>query len=207
MSGIESPLGKVSYSSGTKKVLTVDDQTSNSPFVESDNFESRFTQEELEEYALLDRDKLKNSRKEAQIQRNRIPEGVKKRLEILTGIGRLTEDVVIENITFSIRSLKPKEYQEIVNEAAKKDLALSQRFELRDQTMARSIYKIDGAKIETILESNNIEDKVKFIQETLEESVVDYLHNKYQALLAKSKKNFNELGKTEEEVLENVKKS
>src|SRR6266404_1825545 len=121
MAEIESALGKVSYSSGTKKVLTVDDQTSDEPEVRSfsassenfDDFESRFTKEELEQLA-LDRDKLKNSRKEAQVQRNRIPEGIKRRLEILTGIGRLTDDVVVDGVTFSIRSLKPKENQEII---------------------------------------------------------------------------------------------
>jgi len=214
MAEIESALGKVSYSSGTKKVLTVDDQTSDEPEVRSfsassenfDDFESRFTKEELEQLA-LDRDKLKNSRKEAQVQRNRIPEGIKRRLEILTGIGRLTDDVVVDGVTFSIRSLKPKENQEIIEQSAKKDLAVSQAFELRTQTMARSIYKIDGQKIEVVLESESLEAKVSFVQEILEESLLNYLYNKYQALLELNKKKFGELGKTEEEVLENVKKS
>ena len=215
MSGIESPLGKVSYSSGTKKVLTVDDQTSSKPEVRSfstssgnsdDDFESRFTQDELDEMA-TNREMLTQSRKTGQAERNRIPDGVKRRLEILTGIGRLSEDVVVEGVTFSIRSLKPKENQDILEESAKKDLAVSQAFELRTQTMARSIYKIDGQRVEAVLENESIEAKLSFVREVLEESLLNFLYNKYQALLDQNKKKFIELGKTEEEVLENVKKS
>jgi hypothetical protein len=216
MANIESPLGKVSYSSGTKKVLTVEDQSSVQPEVRSfssssndvsdEEFESRFTREELEELA-ANRDQLKNSRKEAAAQRNRIPEGVKKRLEILTGIGRLSEDVLIEGVTFSIRSLKPKENQDIIEATAKKDSSLSQAYELRTQTMARAIYKIDGQTVESVIENNTIDGKVDFVQDVLEESVLNFLYNKYQALLEENKKKFGELGKTEVEVLENVKKS
>lgn len=219
MSGIESPLGKVSYSSGTKKVLTVDDQAqtsdqsevfnrsfSSSSDVSDEEFESRFSREELEELA-ANKDQLRNTRKEAAVQRNRIPEGVKRRLEILTGIGRLTEDVLVDGVTFSIRSLKPKENQDIIEAVAKKDLAVSQAYELRAQTMARSIYKIDQQKIESVIESDTIDLKISFVQEVLEESLLNFLYNKYQALLEQNKKKFGELGKTEEEVLENVKKS
>lgn len=215
MSGIESPIGKVSYSSGAKKVLTVDDQTSSKPEVRSfsassgnsdDDFESRFTQDEIDEM-VADREKLAQSRKFGQIERNRIPDGVKRRLEILTGIGRLSEDVVVDGVTFSIRSLKPKESQDIIEESAKKDLAVTQAFEMRAQTMARSIYKIDGQRVEAVLENESIEAKLSFVKEVLEESLLNFLYNKYQTLLELNKKKFSELGKTEEEVLENVKKS
>ena len=217
MANIESPLGKVSYSSGSKKVLTVDDPTSDHTSevrslssstgnISDEEFESRFTREELEELA-ANRAQLKNSRKEAQVQRNRIPEGVKKRLEILTGIGRLSEDINVDGITFSIRSLKPKENKEIVEAAAKEDLAVSQAYEIRTQTMARSIYKIDGQDVDAVIESDKIEDKIKFVQEVLEESLLNFLYNKYQALLAQNNKKFGDMGKTEAEVLENVKKS
>lgn len=221
MSGIESPLGKVTYTSGPKKVLTVDDQTSAQPEVfnrsfssstgdiSDEEFESRFSKEDLDEMKMLaeNRDQLAQSRKQATVQRNRIPDGVKKRLEILTGIGRLTEDIVIEGVTFSIRSLKPKENQEIIEATAKKDLAVSQAYELRTQTMARSIFKIDGQDVEAVIDNKTIEGKVNFVQEVLEESVLNFLYNRYQALLEENKKKFGDLGKTEEEVLENVKKS
>jgi len=57
MANIESPLGKVSYSSGSKKVLTVDDPTSDHTSevrslssstgnISDEEFESRFTREE-----------------------------------------------------------------------------------------------------------------------------------------------------------------
>jgi hypothetical protein len=217
MANIESPLGKVSYSSGTKKVLTVEDQSSGQPEVHSfssnnisdEEFESRFTQEELDEMKQLtaNRDQLKNSRKEAAIQRNRIPEGLKKRLEILAGIGRLSEDVVVDGVTFSIRSLKPKESQEVTEAMIQKNTQAEQALVHRTQTMARSIYKIDGQNISSVIESDAIDSKINFIQEVLEESLVNFLYNKYHDILAKNKEKFNDLGKTGEEVIENVKKS
>lgn len=214
MANIESPLGKVTFSSGSKKILTVDDQTSDQPEVRSfsagnisdEEFESRFTKEELEQLA-ADRGQLNQSRRQAIVQKNKIPEGIKKRLEILAGIGRLNEDVIVGGVTFSIKSLKPKEIQEIVTEMIRKDTQIEQAFTQRTQTLARSIYKIDGQNIEDVIGSSDIEVKIQFVQETLEESLVNFLFNKYQALLEQNKKKFGELGKTEEEVLENVKKS
>jgi hypothetical protein len=213
MSGIESPLGKVTYSSGPKKVLTVEDQTSNQPTsrsfsasndVSDEEFESRFTKEELEDIA---REELRSARKERISQRNKIPEGVKKRLEILAGIGRLIEDVVVDGITFSIRSLKPKEVQEVAEEMLKKNTQVECAFINRDQTLARAIYKIDGQNIEDVIGDKTIQGKVDFVQNVLEESLVNFLYNKYQNILSENKKKFEDLGKTREEVVENVKKS
>jgi len=210
MANIESPLGTVTHSAG-KRVLTVDDQSEDfetrtfSSNNSDEEFESRFSKEELEQLA-ADRDRLRSTRKEAQAQKNKIPEAVKKRLEILTGIGRLTEDIVVDNVTFSIRSLKPKENREIVEHAATKDLTVSQAFDIRSQTIARALYKIDGQLIGAVLNDNSIEGRVNFVEEILEESLVNHLYNRYQELLVQNKKKFSSLGDTEEEVLENVKK-
>lgn len=212
--GISSALGTVSHGGNQRKVLTVTDPTdeenvqvrsfSSGNFEETEEIlEDVISKEELE-FLAQNREKLQNSRRENHQQKNKIPEGLKQRLEILTGIGRLTEDVLVEGVTFSIRSLKPIETQEIVKALIGVDTQIMQSLEYRDNVLARSIYKIDGQDIDLVLDSKVIEDRVFFIKNTLEESLVVFLYEAYQKLLTKNK--FKNLGKTEAEVIENVKK-
>ena len=217
--GIQSALGSVSHSSSgsvPRKVLTVTDPSDDEVQVRTFSSGSYNGNDDIpediisaEEQAALaqNRERLQSMRKASQQQKSRIPEGLKQRLEILTGIGRLSEDIKVDDVTFSIRSLKPIENEEIIKSIAGIDIQAIQLFELRAQTMARSIYKIDGQDIDFVIDAKSIEDKVNFIKYDLEESLVNFLYGKYQGILTKNKDKFNELGKTEEEVIENVKKS
>ncbi len=217
--GISSALGSVSHSGvggQQRRVLTVNDAEEDTPQVRSfsagsfdqsqQKLEDVISEEELQELA-RDRERLQNSRKQAHQQKNRIPEGIKLRLEILTGIGRLTEDVKVDGVTFSIRSLKPIENEEIVKVIAGIEFGGVQAFELRAQTLARSVYKIDGQDIDFVIDAKNMDDRVNFMKNVLEESLANFLYVKYQGILNKNKDKFSELGKTEAEVIENVKKS
>lgn len=218
--GIQSALGTVSHASniGQRKVLTVSDPTeedtevvqrtfSSGNFNEPDEIpENIISKEELEELA-QNREKLQNSRKISYQQKSKIPEGLKQRLEILTGIGRLTEDVKVDGVTFSIRSLKPIENEEIIKAISAIEYGGIQAFEIRAQTLARSIYKIDGQNIDHVINAQNIDDKIDFVKNILEESLANFLYTKYQEILNKNRTKFSELGKTEAEVIENVKKS
>lgn len=216
--GISSALGSVSREAGVnsqpRRVLTVSDEDdvpvrsfSAGSFDNSQqNLEDVISQEELEQLA-QNREQLQSTRRQAHQQKNRIPEGIKLRLEILTGIGRLTEDVKVDGVTFSIRSLKPMENEEIVKVIAGIEFGGVQAFELRAQTLARALYKIDGQDIDFVIDAKGMEDRVNFMKNILEESLANFLYVKYQGILNKNRDKFSELGKTEAEVIENVKKS
>ena len=218
--GISSALGSVGHTGNgnQRKVLTVNDPTfeeeavqtrsfSSGSFNESDDIPEDIISKEEQEELLQNRERLQSVRKAAHQQKNRIPEGLKQRLEILTGIGRLSEDVQVDGVTFSIRSLKPIENEEIIKAISGIEFGGVQAFEIRAQTLARSIYKIDGSNIDFVIDSHSIEDKVNFVKNVLEESLANFLYTKYQNILNKNRDKFNELGKTEAEVIENVKKS
>lgn len=214
--GISSALGTVNHGGSQRKVLTVADPTDEDDVqvrsFSSGSFEDN-SEESLKkvinddelEFLAQNRERLQSSRRESHQQKNKIPEGLKQRLEILTGIGRLTEDIIVEGITFSLRSLKPIETQEIVKALIGVDTQIMQSLEYRDQVLARSIYKIDGQDIDVVIGSKVVEERVNFIKNTLEESLVVFLYEAYQKLLTKNK--FKNLGNTEVEVIENVKKS
>jgi hypothetical protein len=215
--GISSALGSVSHSRANdqpRRVLTVNDEedvpvrsfSAGSFDQGQQNLEDVISQEELEQLA-QNREQLQNSRKQSHQQKNRIPEGIKLRLEILTGIGRLSEDVKVDGVTFSIRSLKPIENEEIVRMIAGIELGGIQAFELRAQTLARAVYKIDGQDIDFVIDAKSVDDRVNFMKNVLEESLANFLYVKYRGILNKNSDKFSELGKTEAEVIENVKKS
>lgn len=226
--GIQSAIGSVNYGGQPRKVLTVDDAMDDAPIKRSFSsgsfddepmdrsnqnrsnqngpIEDLISEEELAELA-QNREQLQQARKASVQLKNKIPEGIKRRLEILTGIGRLMEDVEVDGVTFSLRSLKPYESEDVIKSIVGFDYQALQAFELRAQTLARSLYGIDGQKIELVIDDDTLDGKVNFIKNVLEESLVNYLWAKYQEILDKNKKKFNDMGKTEEEVIENVKKS
>lgn len=185
---IESPLGNMTYTRSTgSKVLTVEDPTD--------------MEYSLEEQKLKELEQLRLAKKESL---QKAPEGAKKRLEFLLGISRLGEDVEVDNVSFSIRSLKARETQEVIEAIMSIQLSAIQAFEMRAHTMARAIYAIDGQDISVVIGSNKIEDRVNFVKE-LDESLLNYLYDRYTKMIQLNNKRF-ELGTEEQEVIENVKK-
>lgn len=186
---IESPLGNMTYArSAGSKVLTVDDPT---------DLEYSYEEQKLKEL-----EQLRKNKKESL---HKAPEGAKQRLDYLLGISRLGEDVEVDNVVFSIRSLKAKETQEVIESVVSAQVNAVQAFEMRAHTMARSIYKIDGQDLGLVIGSNDIEDKVNFVKE-LDESLLNYLYERYTKMLQLNNKKFGDLGKDEQEAVENIKK-
>jgi len=90
---------------------------------------------------------------------------------------------------------------------SKVDTAVEQAFEMRAQTIARAITKIEHQPLDIVLGTGDLDDKVLFVQE-LDESVLVKLHNEYNAMVRGNNEKVGEdLGNTAEEVVENVKKS
>lgn len=155
---------------------------------------------------------LENAVREARRQKlanaNKIGEAAKKRIELLANIGRLTKDVKIGDFVFSLRTLKSKETSEASLATFSTSLTnLQASYESRKQQLARSVYKIDGEDVAAIIGSNSVDDIVKFIDDNLEEVVVEKLWSEFIALKeeARSKYGINN-EKDAEEVSEDLKK-
>lgn len=139
---------------------------------------------------------------------NKIGDAAKKRIELLAGIGRLTRDVEIGGYSFSLRTLKAKETREAaLSTFATSITQLEASYEARKQQLARSIFKIDGEEIEVIIGSNNLSDRMKFIEEELEDVVVEKLWEEFVSLKEESKNKYGiNTVKEAEEVSEDLKK-
>jgi hypothetical protein len=146
----------------------------------------------------------------ARLEKNTAPkitDHSKKRLEILTNIGRLTRDVNIEGYTFTIKSLKSKETREatlLAVGASASNAELS--FEIRRNILARSIDKIDGKEIALILGTDDLERKLKMIDD-FEEVIIVKLYDEFQKMkeTASTKYGVNS-DKDAAEVVEDLKK-
>jgi len=138
----------------------------------------------------------------------KIGDEAKKRIEILANIGRLTREVEIGGFRFSLKTLKSKE----ATEAALATFAtsvtqLEASYEARKQQLARSIFKIDGENLEVILGSRNLEDVMKFIDDNLEDVVVEKLWDEFISLKEESRVKYGiNTVKQAEEVSEDLKK-
>lgn len=202
-SGMQSSIGRTNFTSGQRKVLTVEDESDfpTTPEPDITYANTKFSDDE-DDLELVRR--LEESRARRRESKNVVSEGFKNRVQLLTGISRLTKDVTIDGIVFSIKSLTGRETREIFESAAKYDLNISQLHELRAQTLARSIYKIDGQPINIILGTSDLEN-ITGIIENFDESLINYLYGEYENLINENKKKFKSLS-GDKEVVEDLKK-
>lgn len=151
---------------------------------------------------------VREARRQKLANANKIGDAAKKRIELLADIGRLSKDINIGGYSFSLRTLKAKETREAALATfATSVTQLEASYEARKQQLARSIFKIDGEDVEAIIGSNSLDDKMKFIEDNLEDVVVEKLWTEFVALKeeAKEKYGINSV-KDAEEVSEDLKK-
>lgn len=135
----------------------------------------------------------------------RISSEAKSRIEFLINLGRMTSDITIENVKFSLRTLKGREMRESLVHTAKAD-SINQIFEARKQQLARSLYAIDGAEIALIIGTDELGTCMEFIDE-LEENVISALYKEFVTLNNKSASLFEVKTNADvKEVVEDLKK-
>lgn len=154
--------------------------------------EPQYSVDELEQ-------KIIQARRDKAAGIERVSDQAKKRIEMLTGIGRLNKDVVLEDRTFSLRTLKAKETKDASMAILKCDTQLEAGFESRRQQVARAIYQIDGREIDLVLGNDSLEIRLEFI-DNLEESVLGKLFDEFAALKTESSNKYSI--KTSEDVKE-----
>jgi hypothetical protein len=133
------------------------------------------------ELSPAEREELQRLRSENVNKGSRVTDHAKKRIEILANLGRLTRQVEVDGISFSLRTLKGKEARETTMSIfdCKNDIEAS--FEIRRQTLARAIYEIDGQPIELAVGGSSLEAKLALIDE-MEDVAIIKLYNEFNEL-------------------------
>lgn len=140
-----------------------------------------FNHQTPHELSAAEREELQRMRKEATSKAPRIGDHARKRIELLANIGRLSKDVDIEGIVFSIRTLKTKETREATMSIFECKNDADAAFEIRRQTLARAINQIDGQDLELALGGSDFGLKLDLI-DGMEDVVVGKLYNAFNDL-------------------------
>jgi hypothetical protein len=132
------------------------------------------------------------------------------RLELLTGIGRLTTDITIEKVKFSLKSLKSKELRDVMVRTSKTNNTLySEALLIRGLTLAYSLFEIDNNPIGIVLgvdPDKELEAKIALIDE-MDEVVVTKIWAAYSKMISDSNKEAQtDLGTEPKEIVDNIKK-
>lgn len=136
----------------------------------------------------------------------RLSQGAKKRIEMLIGITRTVREVEINGHKFTLQTLLSKEMREAISLASEFDGNVQSPFEIRMQFLARSVSEIDGIAIEQFLGSNEIEDKLSFVNE-LDDVFLNRLYSEYLILKEEATQKYAISTKSEaEEVSDDLKK-
>lgn len=130
----------------------------------------------------------------------------KERIEYLAGLGRMSKDVPVAGMVFSIRTLKARENRAAIFAAAQVS-RVETLFEGRRHQLAYSIYKIDNVDIDYVLGTDSFEAKLNYIEE-LDENVANYLYDQFGILNDEAVKTHGLKSEADvKEVVEDVKKS
>lgn len=226
MGKIESDIGGRSFEGGGQRTFTVSDETELSDaelkqmIAERHAARAAYAQQQtsIPEGAVEHTPEEFNAMRRNKVAQDKVaPSAVKQRIEMLTGIGRMTKNVPVDTgdevITFTLKTLKTKEQKLL----AKKSTEIansgdaSQIFDIRSLALAFSIDKIDGVDIDDVLGITGAQDifnaRFMFINE-LDEVISTYLMNEYQKMVNENKKRFGiETAEDAKEVAQQMNKS
>lgn len=195
MPDFNSPLGRRTFAASAPRIITVPNEDSQFPDTSQDEISH---EQELEV--------IQATRKATLTAAKRINPAAKERIEVLTGLGRCRDVVEFESVSFSIQSLKGGEMREVACLANNALNAVDSYFEARNQTLARSIYAIDGQPVNVVLGTNKLEDILTWI-DNMDESLVEYIHNHYLEMVKNNRYKFAiKNDKDAKEVAEEIKK-
>jgi hypothetical protein len=133
------------------------------------------------------------------------------RLELLTGIGRLTTEITIEKVKFSLKSLKSKELRDVmVRTAMARSTSLGEALLIRGFTLAYSLFEIDDNPIGIVLgikPEEELEAKIALIDD-MDETVITAIWAAYSKMMNENNKTVQtDLGNEPKEIVDNIKKS
>lgn len=202
MPSYESPLGKKSFGSSSMKEYDVPDETEKSIM----DLQSRFQNDFQEEVSEQEMKELREARKAKLSGKERLNDGAKRRIEMLIGMSRVSRSCELDGNSYLFQSLKSKDMRDVYTASAEFDGTIHFAYEIRRQTIARSLSQVGGIDINQFLGSNAFESKLMFLDE-LPESLLQRLFIEYRELEKESNEKY--AIKTEndaKEVVEDLKK-
>lgn len=209
--GITSSLGSVSFGEfdeeRSNKRLVVSDESDEQSDLTSRLKELNSNIENVSNSKKLTEKDLEKLREEKKSNINKVDRSTINSLEVIIGIGRIIKDVLIEDINFSIRSLKSKEIKEVLRIGLKAKDKIDELYSVRSATLAYALYEINNIPLEVLLKDENIDAKLNFIEE-LDDFVAEKLYKEYTNMVKEYKKQAQQdLGSNMEEIVETIKKS
>lgn len=226
---INSPLGRreLAMQNPGRKVYTIPDDSENFAESTEDDFEipknakimqapeippekivnpllrKQMTQEMPEKQDNFSRENLAKFRQESRQKKLEVSPQAKERLEFLIGLKRKTDDVIVEGVVFTLKTLKHSDYQKVFSALAgmPETTGIAVSLEVQVQTLARAITHIEKNDVFEVLGVKTSEEVVECLRE-FDNDVIEELYNKYQKLKQPLKVEPSE----EEEVRENLKK-
>lgn len=147
----------------------------------------------------------------------------RRRIEIITGIGRKTKDVQIEGSIFTLRTLKTFEQNclaQVIEGADRITLPNggvvfkpTSMYNIKVEALGHAIYMIDGQNIDVVLGTSNDDyeiqlDTRKDLIREMDNSLIDYLFVNYEDLMKESVDGYMPKNVIEaEEVVDTIRKS
>lgn len=183
MAHFDSPIGSKSIKSPQLREFEISDETGYEPLPQVPQIPQNFSQISQVEQEIRDAREYRRTGKE------RLNEGAKKRIEMLLGMTRSVKDININNTNFSLRSLKSKEISEAYMTASKFDGTVQSPFEIRRQLLARSLTKIADVSFEQFIGSNDLNDKLLFMDE-MDHELLNRLYDEYLQLVEEVKEKY-----------------
>jgi hypothetical protein len=202
---ISSSIGGVSAGS-MHEGFTIPDETENYQRpIRRDTYQDELVNSKME-IDEAERHRLQNLKKQIKTEQEKVKPNSISRLEILSGIGRLTMEKEIGGVNFKLRSLKNRELKEVLHYLTGIESKIDEIFALKNATLAYSIYEIDGKEFWQYCINDSLEEKIAIIEE-LDDFVVDELWKFYSKTKEDYGKKFNEdLGKDPKEIHDTIKK-
>ena len=217
MPEFNSPLGKKPFAPSNLKNIEIPDE-SNAAHTEVRNYQfSSGSMDDFQERLQSAPSNIKNdieiereimaAKEERRTGRQRLSPAATHRIEMLMGMTRSTKEVEINGATYVLQSLKSKELREALTAVSPFDGTIELPFETRKQLLARSLTHIAGVEFNQFLGSDQLKDKLDFIEE-VDHALLTRLYDEYGILAKESQSKY--AIKTDEdvkEVAEDLKKS
>jgi hypothetical protein len=200
---------KSSFKPGQKPQSTLREFNVGMP---EDNFNQQYPEhtahQPTQEMSIQEMEQMaRQAREEKFANMAKISDSAKKRIELLSDIGRLTKDVAVGGITFSIRTLKSKEMRDASFATfTETNTQLEASYEARKQQLARAIYQIDHQDIDFVIGSKDLDARFVLL-DSLEETVIGSLWDEFIKLKEEARTKFGlSSDKDTKEVVEDLKK-
>lgn len=212
MVGIRSTIGNSGFNA-TGRNFVVEDESKGS--------QRTLAPDQIPQDRLINPSVAQGLRRQAMEQQEQIEQRAfleaQRRVELITGLGRKTKDVTVENITFTLRSLKAFEQNSLAQVVAKQTrvqlgdgklgFTPEGMYNIKTEALSHSLYLVDGQPVEIVLGTvnNPYEEQVAARKDLITEmdgELTDYLFLHFERLSAETRDGY--APKTTEEVKEVV---